>query len=311
MGNDSADAPDVLGAAGETGRQARILNAEQTRANRPNQSNAWGSTSWTDTQVLNPVTGLMETQWNQTETLNPLMQQSLDSQMAIGAGRSSLAEGAMARAWDQFSQPMDFDQYGGPIAFNPEAGPQDFNYDKFQYDAGGERQRAEDAAYSRAQARLDPQFTSQQQALETKLRNQGLSQGDQAYDAAMKNFTTGRNDAYEMARLGSVGEGRTEALQNFQQALQTQGTQYGQAHGASQLNAQLQNQRFGQGAQSNQIANALRTQQVQEDLFKPGFTLDEVDRWLAGQKIEGGPPSTGGKTSTGQGETKEAKYLGG
>lgn len=310
MGKSSADAPDVLGAAGETGRQARILNAEQTRANRPNQSNAWGSTSWTDTQVLNPVTGLLETQWNQKETLNPMLQQSLDSQMAVGAGRSGLAEGIMARAWDQYSQPMDFDKYGGPIAFNPEAGPKDFTYDKFQYDQGGERQRAEDAAYGRAQARLDPQFASQQQALETKLRNQGLRQGDQAYDAAINNFNTGRNDAYEMARLGAVGEGRTEAEQNFQQALRTQGTQYGQAHGASQLNAQLQGQRFGQGVQSNQIANALRTQQVQEDLFKRGFSLDEVDRLLAGQKIEGGPPSSGGQTATGQGETIASKYLG-
>lgn len=297
MGKSSPDAADTVGAAKEQGTQARILNAEQTRANRPNQSNAWGSTEWTTSQVLNPVTGLYETQWNQNETLNPMMQQSLDSQMAIGAGRSGLAEGAMARAWDDYSNPMNFDQYGGPVGFNPEAGPQDFNYD-----AGGNRARAEDAAYARATSRLDPQFAAREDAMRTQLRNQGLRAGDRAYDSAMENLGKERTDAYEMARLGSVGEGRTESQLGFTQAAQQHG-----------MNADLQGQRYGQGVQSNQIANALRQQQIQEDISKRGFNLDEVDRLLQGQMIEGGPPSTGGTTQTGKGEssTVAGKYLGG
>lgn len=301
MGKSSADAPDVSGAAKEQGTQARILNAEQTRANRPNQSNAWGSTNWTTSQVKNPVTGLYENVWNQEETLNPMLQQSLDSQMAIGAGRSSLAEASMARAWEDQQNPMDFDQYGGPIQFNAEAGPQDFNYDM-----GNQRQVAEDAAYGRATARLDPQFAAREDSMRTQLRNQGLRAGDRAYDSAMENLGKERNDAYEMARLGSVGEGRTEQQLGFGQAAQQAG-----------LNAQFQNQRYGQGAQTNQISNALRQQQVQEDLYKRDFNLSEVDRLLEGQMVQGGPPSTGGQTTTGQtgqtsgGGTVASKYLGG
>jgi len=276
---------DTVGAAREQGQQASELNYEQTMANRPNQSNAWGTTEWSNTPVMNPITGKYEMQWTQKETLNPLMQQSVDSQQAITAGRSSLAEGAMARAWGDYSNPMDFSKYGDVVGFNPEAGPQDFNYDI----AGG-RERAEQAAYERATNRLNPMFDSQQQALETRLRNQGLRQGDQAYDAAMNNFNFGRNDAYEQARLGAVGEGRTEAQQDYSQYANT-----------AQMNAALQGQRYGQGVQNNQIANALRQQQAEEDLFKRNYNLDEVERLLAGQKIEGGPPTTGGQTQSGAG----------
>lgn len=277
-----ADTPNVVGAAKETGEQAMILNEAQTQANRPNQTNAWGSTQWENTPVWNPVTGTYQTQWTQTETLNPLMQQSLDSQQSIQAGRSALAEGVMARAWDDYSQPVDFDQYGNPIQMGDveSAG-------RFEADPGTWRQQAEDAAYQRSTSRLDPQFQAQEQQLLTRLRNQGLQPGDQAYDAAMSNFQRGRNDAYEQARLGATSEGRTEAGQFFGQQLQ-----------GYQTNLGAQGQEFGQAVQQNQIANQLRTQQIQEDLARRGYSLSEVERLLQGQGIQGGPPTSGGQTTT-------------
>ena len=251
----SADAPDTVGAAREQGQQAIRLNEAQTRANRPNQYNPWGQTEWTSSVVHNPVTGEDETQWTQTETLDPRLQASLDAQFNIQQGRSELAEGMMARAFDEYQNPMDFSQYGGPI--------------QMQDDYGSFRQSAEDAAYQRATSRLDPQFQAQEQQLTTRLRNQGLQPGDQAYDAAMANFQRGRTDAYEQARLGATSEGRTEAQQGFSQAMQ-----------------------------QNQLANQLRSQQIQEDLYKRGYPLQEVERMLQGQGITGGPPSSGGTTST-------------
>lgn len=250
----SSKAPNVVGAAETQGQQALQLNREQTAANRPDQYNPWGSSQWTQSSVINPATGQPETRWTQTETLAEPLQQSLDAQMRIGAGRANMAEGAMARAWGDYQNPMNFDQFGSPIEFN--------------YDTTAGRQAAEDAAYQRQTSRLDPMFSSQQQALETKLRNQGLAPGDQAYDAAVRNFSMGRNDAYEQARLASTSEGRTEAGQAFSQA-----------------------------AQQNQIANLLRTQNINESLGKRNFNLSEVERLLQGQMISGGPPASGGATS--------------
>ena len=311
MGKKSAAAPDTVGAAREQGEQARILNQEQTVANRVNQNNAWGSVSWQPEAWLDPASGQEMTRWTQSETLAAPLQNAVNNQMGMTETRSELASNSLDRAANDYAQPMNFEQYGSPVQFNPEARAEGFNYDQFNYDLGGGRQAAEDAAYGRATSRLDPQFEQQAQAMETKLRNQGLRQGDQAYDAAMANFNRARNDAYEQARLGSTLEGRSEADLSFNQALGLNNTQFGQGLSANQQNAAIQNQNYSQGVNNNQIANQLRQQQIQEDLYKRDFNLNEADRLLQGQIIQGGPPSSGGTTATGQGETVGQKYLGG
>lgn len=200
-GSDSAD---VVGGARETGEQARALNREQTAANRPDQFNPWGSTQWQQTPQVDPVSGELVNRWTQTETLAAPLQSALNSQMNVGQGRAALAEGAMGRVWNDYSNPFDFEQFG--------------DVQQFDYDPTQQRQAAEDAAYQRQTNRLDPVFESRQNALVERLNNQGLRPGDQAYDAAVANFDRGRNDAYEQARLGSTAEGRTEADLMFGQA---------------------------------------------------------------------------------------------
>ena len=248
-GGGGGDQADVVGAARETGEQARRLNEAQTAANRPNQNNAWGSTEWSSTPTWDPTTGQYVNNWTQTETLAPAQQQMLDSQNRVAVGKNQLAEGAMARAWDDYSNPMDFDQYGDVIGFDPTAN----------------RQEATDAAYQMATNRLDPRFQSEQDSLLLRLRNQGLGPGDQAYDAAVSNFDKGKNDAYQQAQLASVGAGLNE---------------------------------FSANMQSNQLANALRSQSIDEGLFKRGFNLSEADQLAAGTQIVGGPPTSGGQTET-------------
>jgi hypothetical protein len=304
-----ADAPDTVGAARETGEQAIRLNEAQTRANRPNQSNPWGSTNWETNQVWNPVTGNYETQWTQTESLDPRLQSALDAQLNVQQGRSDLAEGMMARAWDQYQDPMDFGQFGDVIGPEQVAGEDRFNFNQglenFEYDPLTFRQNAEDAAYQRATSRLDPQWQAQEQSLMTRLRNQGLSPGDQAYDAAVANFNRSRNDAYEQARLGSVAEGRAEDQMLFgqqlgahQQNVGQQGQLFGQALQGQNMRNSQQQQEYAQAMQNSQYANALRSQQIQEALYQRGYPLSEVERLLAGQSITGGPPSSGGQTQT-------------
>lgn len=252
MGGGSPKAADTVGAAKEQGEQARKLNEAQTYANRPNQSNPWGSTSWGNTPVWDSATGQYVNTWTQTETLNPKLQEQVDANMNINSGRANLAQGMMGRVWEDQQNPFDFDAYG----------------DVIQYDPAEARQRAEDNAYARSTARLDPQFNSERAATETRLRNQGLAAGDQAYDSAMNNFQTGRNDAYEMARLGATGEGRDESYLGMTQ---------------------------------NQLANELRKQGMSEGLFERGFSLQEMERMLAGTGVQGGPPTSGGSTGTAAG----------
>ena len=61
-----------------------------------------------------------------------------------------------------------------------------------------------DKAYGTMTARLDPQWNQREQAEQTRLANQGLVPGGEAYGNAMREFSNARNDAYQQANLGAI-----------------------------------------------------------------------------------------------------------
>ena len=61
-----------------------------------------------------------------------------------------------------------------------------------------------DKAYGTMTARLDPQWNQREQAEQTRLANQGLVPGGEAYGNAMREFNNARNDAYQQANLGAI-----------------------------------------------------------------------------------------------------------
>lgn len=117
------------------------------------------------------------------------------------------------------------------------------------------RNQAIEAAYGQAASRLEPQFAKREEALRTRLLNQGLDEGSEAFRNAMGEFGTQRNDAFTSAMNSAIG----------------QGTQAGQAL-------------FSQGMASRQqgLAEALRQrgqamqdlQGLQGFLGQPGFNPD-------------------------------------
>lgn len=69
------------------------------------------------------------------------------------------------------------------------------------------RNQAIQGAYSQATSRLDPAFQQQENSLRTRLQNQGLQEGSQAYKNAMNQFGQQRNDAYTSAMNMAIGQG--------------------------------------------------------------------------------------------------------
>lgn len=61
---------------------------------------------------------------------------------------------------------------------------------------GGDRQATQDALYRRATQYYDKNFDRSQAALETKLQNQGLMQGSEAYTNELDKFNQGKDTAY-------------------------------------------------------------------------------------------------------------------
>jgi hypothetical protein len=61
-------------------------------------------------------------------------------------------------------------------------------------------------------ARLDPQFERERAATETRLANQGLTQGSAAWEAEMSQFNQGKNDAYNNLALQGRGQALSEMI---------------------------------------------------------------------------------------------------
>lgn len=119
------------------------------------------------------------------------------------------------------------------------------------------RQQAQDATYQAYIDRLNPQFEKQTSDLQSRLVNQGISVGSEAYERAMTDLQNNQNDALNQAGYQSVLAGQQAYSQDL----------------ANQINAGA----FGNQAQQayiNQLLSALQGSasgyENQQNLFSVG-----------------------------------------
>lgn len=156
-------------------------------------------------------------------TLNPQAQGALNSQMALSTGLGNIAQQQLGGIAQQYGQPMDLSSV----------------------------QDVSDKAYGAMTSRLDPQWNQREDMQKTSLANQGLSPGGEAYDSAMRDFNSGRNDAYQQASLG--------AISTMPQTYQLANAEYNQplnTLNALRTGAQVQNPQFGQQPGTNYLGAA-------------------------------------------------------
>jgi hypothetical protein len=257
MGKNTPPAPDYAGAAQAQGEASRENIAQQTAANRPNQYTPWGATTWESNPVWDPTTGQYNQQWSQNTQLAEPLNEAAQSQMEIAQGRSQMGEDLLGRARDQLGQEADW----GSLQ-NVGSGDQ-------------ARQRAEDAIYQRSTSRLDPMWEQREGDLQSRLYNQGLREGDAAFDREMGNFGRSRTDAYQGAMDQAIAGGGNEASRQF--GLDMQGRQQGiselltrRAQPLNEINAALSGQQVSmpnmpsfQGAGAAQAPNYLQAAMAQ------------------------------------------------
>lgn len=305
MGKSAPETPDYKGAAEATAESSKEVTATQTYANRPDQYNPWGSTTWDTNKTVDPSTGKAVNEWTQTQKLTPEAQAALDSQMAVTQGRSEMGEGMIGRTGDALADPMDWNQFGpqrdGAVAEDIDtSGLPNLvgSINNGAYDKGHDmyRNEAEDALYDRSSSRLDTRFGQSDEAMEVKLAGQGLAPGDQAYDAAMKNYSDSKNDAYSSAQNDAITFGGAEASRNFGMDLSAGGQRYAEELGAGNFanSARDQSLREQMGikdrAYSNaqdeaNNANALRTSKINEEQTRRQQSLNEMNAVLSGQQV--------------------------
>ena len=142
-------------------------------------------------------------------------------------------------------------------------------------DFSGDRQRVEDALYRRSTSRLDPQFEMGQRDLETKLYNQGVQPGTEAWNRELASLAQQKQDAYSGARTDAITGGGQE-----------QSRLYGMDYQTANQNATLQNQARQQGL--NELF-AMRQTPLQELNLLQG-------RGTGGAGAAGGAPGGGGQS---------------
>lgn len=279
-------APDYKGAAEATAAGNLENSRIATQANRVNQYSPYGSSTFTPP-------GTPGGQWAQNISLSPTGTALLDSLNNSQIGIAGLQGGATDAVRSTMGTPF---QYRGPEITGSVA-PRELQSSlgpmpgvqrsvampslQGQIDTSGvsaipevneqARQAAADAAYGQATSRLDPQFAQAQAAMETKLRNQGLVPGGEAYTNAMRDFNFSRNDAYSNARNRAVQEGLQNQQAQFGMGMAANQAGFGQAAAQGQFANQAAGQEFGMGLQNAGLFNQSGAQQFGQDLSAANF----------------------------------------
>lgn len=212
--------PDYTGAAREEARGNLDLAKWSTNTNRPNQTTPYGSQTWAlrpGADPNNPQPG----DWQLSTTLSGGQQELLDQDTALKKMLGGLATGVGASS----SLGTAFDASGLGSA------PDYSKLNTYTTDLAGARQNASDAVYNELTKRYDDRFTRDEDALRTRLVNQGLQEGSEAWNSAYKDFQNTKSDAYGSAANQAQIAGREEMssnLENLVRALTSQQTGYSQ-----------------------------------------------------------------------------------
>lgn len=331
-------APDYMGATQLQGEISKENLNTQNYANRPTINTPFGSQTWGTQSVKDPATGQIVTSWTQNNSLAPGLQQALDDQMGIQAGRSDLAGGFMQRVANDYSQPMDYTSLPALTSANQvgnlQTGTTDYTPGlKTAFNFGQPTQTSlnmgdnpalpqfdssyRDTVANQLMQRMQPVHDYQQKQLETKLANQGFTQGSEAFNRAL-NELGGRQSAERYNALDTAGNeaqrlynmqmgGRQQAFnedlgsgqfanqaqqQGYQQnlgAAQFQNQALGQASALDLANMQASNQamsqQYGLNQQYANQQNQLRQQAIAEQMQRRGMSLNEMNALLSGQQV--------------------------
>lgn len=184
-------APDYTGAA--TATAAGNLDAARATAaaNRVNQVTPYGSLTYSH----NPNAATPDDGWSVTQTLAPAQQSLLNQQNKTSLGLANLSDQGLGYVQN---------------AMNHNITAADLPTD--MVNAG---QTGQDALM----ARFQPQIDQQHKALENQLANQGIMQGSEAYDNAMRVQNQSENDLRSQAALNGISVGQN--AQNQQMQLKT------------------------------------------------------------------------------------------
>lgn len=208
MGKRTVSAPDPA----ETAKAQGAANLEAAIAsgvlNNTNQITPYGNLIFDQIGSVK-VGGKPVPRYRATTTLAPQQQQMLDLTNQAGIKYGETANAQLGAVSDRLAQPLDFSSLGASPVANEDT-----------------RRATADAMY----ARLNPQLDRDRMALETRLANQGITMGSEAWRSGFDDFSRQANDARlavdaragdEMSRMFGLETGaRNQAINEMVQQRQ-------------------------------------------------------------------------------------------
>jgi len=289
MGGKVAKPPDYAAAADAQAQSSKNVTEQQTWANRPDQFTPWGAQTWQNQQVYDPATQQMINRWSQNTELTPESKKQFDSQQRVATDKSQLAESLTGRMKNEYGQAVDFSGVqrgggaleGGSIQGNLSTeGLQGVDPSQRYYDKAG------DALYSKWAQRALPAQQRESEALRTRLVNQGLNPGDEAYDAEIAKQRMAQGDAQQQAGFEATGRSGAEAARMYGMDTGTRAQQFGERQAQGSFGNQAQAQDFGQQVTAGGYETSQRQDQIAEIMQQRGFSLNEINAILNGQQVQ-------------------------
>lgn len=156
----------------------------------------------------NVKTATTQQQLNMVDQTNPYGSQNYteNGKWADGTPRFSMNTTLSPQEQAKQDQQWQFDNLTNTLGINQTKKLTGLLDTPFKLDNAATESRLMDLGRSR----LDPVLQQRTSALETKLYNQGVMPGTEAYDRAMKADTQGQNDAYNQLMLTGRGQADTE-----------------------------------------------------------------------------------------------------
>ena len=310
----ASPAPDYVGAAQAQG-QANLQAGQQSASlSNPNVTSPYGNQTVTYTPT--GPDGAMQSNVNQT--LTPEAQQTLNAQQQVQYGLAQLGQQGLGTAQNVLGSPFQYNgpgvqtslgNYGqvNPSLYGQATGIGSGPSAQTGLDLSGVAQMPVSAGTTGQQAimaRLQPEINQSSQALTQQLANQGIPQGSEAWNNAMRQQGNQQNDLYSQAALQGINLDMSANQQGYNQALgaaglynQGLGQNFSQALGSnqSQNSAIAQNYSMGSGAQqqnfnqalgAGQFGNTASQQSLAQQLSLYNQPLNEITALMSGSQIQ-------------------------
>ena len=233
-------APDYAGAAREQGVANEATARLQGRINNPNVSGPLGGQTVTFGENDQPTI---------TQTLTPDAQSTLEAQQRVQRSLANLGEQGIGTARTALANPFSPNSMGLQTRIDTS------NLARMPVNAGTTGQEA-------IMARLAPQLERQDAATRSRLLNQGLVPGGEAYENAMISENQRKNDLLTQAALQGIGLDTGARAQGFNEA----SSQMGAQNAAQQ--AELQREAFLRQQPLNEITGLMSGSQIQMPQFQ-------------------------------------------